>query len=149
MLVAGAHGIVIVYDVTDLDSFRAVETWMTEVDKFASGTVTKLLVGNKIDLASQRKVSTEQGLSLAKQYGIKFLETSAKTSTNVLECFNAMTEEVYLRVAKGVTPKTEGTCQASLCTQAPEARSSWPASRWAKTPWRRRALVGMFGPEIL
>ncbi len=104
----GAHGIIIVYDVTDLESFRSVETWMAEVDKFASANVTKLLVGNKADLASQRKITTEQGLSLAKQFGIKFLETSAKTSTNVLECFNTMTEEIYQRVARGITPSNEG-----------------------------------------
>ena len=104
----GAHGIIIVYDITDIESFKAIENWMGEVDKFASANVNKLLIGNKADLAAQRKVSHEQGLSLAKQYGIRFLETSAKTCTNVMECFNTMTEEIYQRVVKGVTPKSEG-----------------------------------------
>jgi Ras-related protein Rab-1A len=46
----GAHGIILVYDITDKQSFRDVENWLLEVEKFASEDVTKILVGNKCDL---------------------------------------------------------------------------------------------------
>ena len=46
----GAHGIIVVYDVTNLDSFNNVKRWLTEIDKYARENVNKLLVGNKADL---------------------------------------------------------------------------------------------------
>jgi len=57
----GAHGIVIVYDVTDRDSFEAVKNWIGEIDKYSDEKVFKFLVGNKCDLADRRQVSTEEG----------------------------------------------------------------------------------------
>ncbi len=54
----------------------------------------KILVGNKCDLEEKRKVSYEQGKEFADQYGMKFLETSAKTSHNVAESFVTMTKEI-------------------------------------------------------
>ncbi len=54
----------------------------------------KILVGNKCDLEEKRKVSYEQGKEFADQYGMKFLETSAKTSHNVADSFVTMTKEI-------------------------------------------------------
>merc|ERR1712184_163282 len=52
----GAHGIIIVYDITDVESFNNVRQWLFEIDRFASENVNKLLVGNKCDLVSKRIV---------------------------------------------------------------------------------------------
>ena len=90
----------IVYDITDIDSFNSVEMWMAEVDKFASPSVNRLLIGNKVDLSAQRKIPFEKGAALAKEHKIKFLETSAKSTTNVIEAFKTMTEEVFGRMVK-------------------------------------------------
>ncbi|EAY94265.1 hypothetical protein OsI_16035 [Oryza sativa Indica Group] len=54
----GAHGITIVYDITDMESFNNVKEWMSEIDKYANDIVCKLLVGNKCDLAESRVVET-------------------------------------------------------------------------------------------
>lgn len=95
----GAHGIIIVYDITDLDSFNNVKTWLTEIEKFASDNVNKLLVGNKCDLTAQRQVDTQVAKEFADSLGIPFLETSAKTSTNVEQAFTKMTGEIKARMA--------------------------------------------------
>jgi Ras-related protein Rab-1A len=60
----GANAIVIVYDITDKDSFDHVKKWMIEIDKFAKENVLKFLVGNKFDLKDKRKVTFEEGQNL-------------------------------------------------------------------------------------
>lgn len=62
----GAHGIVIVYDVTDRESFEGVKNWIGEIDKYAEEKVFKFLVGNKSDLADRRQISTEEGRKYGK-----------------------------------------------------------------------------------
>lgn len=83
-----------VYDITDLDSFNNLNTWLIEIEKNASKNVYKILIGNKCDLESERKVTYEQGKEFAQQYGMKFIETSAKDSKNVQEAFVTMTKEI-------------------------------------------------------
>jgi len=95
----GAHGIIVTYDITCRDSFSAIQNWMAEVEKHASDNISRILVGNKCDLESQRVVSTEEGQELADHYCIRFLETSAKDSKNVEQAFTLMTREIKNRVA--------------------------------------------------
>jgi Ras-related protein Rab-1A len=88
----------LVYDITDKQSFRDIDNWLTEVEKHAHENVNKLLVGNKCDLEQNRQVSYEEGKAYADQLGIKFLETSAKNSVNVENAFFAMANEIKARV---------------------------------------------------
>ena len=60
----GAHGIIVVYDITNMDSFKNVKRWLTEIDKYARDNVSKLLVGNKIDI-KQREVTAEEAQAFA------------------------------------------------------------------------------------
>ena len=83
-----------VYDITDLESFQNLNSWLIEIEKNASKNVYKILIGNKSDLESERKVTYEQGAEFAAQYGMKFIETSAKESKNVQEAFVTMTKEI-------------------------------------------------------
>mmetsp|Transcript_11076 Transcript_11076/g.22069 ORF Transcript_11076/g.22069 Transcript_11076/m.22069 type:complete len:205 (-) Transcript_11076:359-973(-) len=97
----GAHGIIIVYDVTDEKSFENVKSWMEEIGKYGSERVNKLLVGNKCDLADRRVIPEETGRKMADSLGMKFLETSAKTSEKVEEAFITMTGEIMSSITSG------------------------------------------------
>jgi len=90
----GADGIIMVYDVTSAESFDHVEEWLSEVDRYANESTSKLLVGNKADLIEEKQVSEETAQSFAEKLGIPFLETSAKTATNVDAAFLTMAKEL-------------------------------------------------------
>ena len=90
----GTHGIIVVFDVTDQESFDNVKQWLHEIDRYASADVKKLLVGNKCDLASKRAVPTEQAAAFAEGLGVKFLETSAKSAINVEKAFATIAREI-------------------------------------------------------
>ena len=111
----------LVYDITDLESFQNLNSWLIEIEKNASKNVYKILVGNKCDMESERKVTKEQGKDFADQYGMKFFETSAKDSTNVSEAFIAMTKEVINSSNKKSTtnPKKDNV----VVTNAPTGKS--------------------------
>jgi Ras-related protein Rab-1A len=94
----GAHGIIVVYDVTDAESFNNVKQWLHEIDRYASENVNKLLVGNKSDLVAKRAVTFEQGQEFANSLGIEFVETSAKNSTNVEKAFMVMSSQIKSRM---------------------------------------------------
>jgi Ras-related protein Rab-18 len=84
----GAHGVVLVYDVTRMDSFENLEQWLKEVQMYSPGNgeaVVKLLVGNKCDL--DRKVPTEMADAWARAQGMLFLEASAKTRLGIRQVF--------------------------------------------------------------
>ena len=99
----GAHGIIVVYDTTDNETFEHVKTWLHEIDRYASENVNKLLVGNKSDLTSKRQVETESAKEFADSVTIPFLETSAKNATNVEDAFMTMAGEIKKRMASAPT----------------------------------------------
>lgn len=98
----GAHGIIIVYDVSEQESFNNVKQWLSEIDRYASENVNKLLVGNKCDLTN-RVVSYDTGKAFADEMGIPFMETSAKDATNVEAAFMAMSADIKNRMASQPT----------------------------------------------
>ena len=83
----GAHAILIVFDITEKDSFEHVKNWVADIDKFAKQGVLRILVGNKCDLEKQRIVSKEEANELAEKLGIKYIETSAKDTINIETLF--------------------------------------------------------------
>jgi len=101
----GAHGIIVVYDVTNKTSFDNVKRWLTEIDKYARESVNKLLVGNKADVQETpnndtlRQVPQEQGKQFAQSADIPFLETSAKTGTFVDTAFLMMAHEIKAKMS--------------------------------------------------
>ncbi|KAL9653143.1 hypothetical protein ABK040_006359 [Willaertia magna] len=91
-----AHGIVIVFDITNKDSFEDLEThWLTEIQNQAlRPNVCKILVGNKTDL-EKRVIEEGKAKSYGSKYGCDYIETSAKKGVNVSEMFSKIGETVY------------------------------------------------------
>lgn len=102
----GAHGIIVVYDVTDTESFENVRNWLQEIERYANENVNKLLVGNKCDLTSKKIVDYTTAKEYADHLGIPFLETSAKNATNVEQAFMTMAAEIKNRMQ--TVPQTPG-----------------------------------------
>jgi len=122
----GAHGIIVVYDITNADSFDNVKRWLTEIDKYARENVNKLLVGNKMDLdegdGKLRQVKHEKGKQFARDIDIPFLETSAKSGTNVDTAFLMMAHEIKNKMLNaqsstggGVDTSKEGEKKGGCC----------------------------------
>lgn len=110
----GANGILLVYDVSDRKTFENIKFWMKTVCDHCTEHVETYLIANKCDtnynstLISQvddvnhqlhRKVSRQEGEALAQQYGIKYIETSAKSNINI--------ENVFLNITKSIKTKME------------------------------------------
>ena len=83
----GAMGIIIVYDVTDHNTFDRVETWYKTVQQHAKDDAQVIIVGNKCDEEDSRMVSTQEGEELANRLNVPFIEASAKNGLNVSEVF--------------------------------------------------------------
>lgn len=80
-------GIILAYDCTSEESFNNVRNWVRQIEVHASQGVEKVLIANKADLADRKCIDTAQGEALAKEFGMGFFETSARTGAGVNETF--------------------------------------------------------------
>ncbi|EPY84810.1 ras-related protein Rab-6B [Camelus ferus] len=78
---------VVVYDITNLNSFQQTSKWIDDVRTERGSDVIIMLVGNKTDLADKRQITIEEGEQRAKELSVMFIETSAKTGYNVKQLF--------------------------------------------------------------
>ena len=90
----GANGIILIYDVTSIQTYENVKNWITQIREEASKNVVIYIAGNKIDMEEERKVTTEEGQKLADEYGFPFIETSAKSGINIDETFSDLAEKI-------------------------------------------------------
>ena len=90
----GSHGILLLYDITKPSSFNNIREWIQDIREEVSPKAIIFLIGNKIDLADQRKISKEKGIELAEEYKLPFFEASAKSGENVDEVFKALYKKI-------------------------------------------------------
>ncbi|XP_060063030.1 uncharacterized protein LOC132543532 [Ylistrum balloti] len=121
----GSHGIMLVYDVTDMESFQHVESWIQEVVKYGGSENTLILVGNKSDLTSKRVVTYDMGKKFADKLGISFMETSAKSATNVESLFMTMASEIKTQIVDGSLDTTGGATVVVRNSSPVNTKSSW------------------------
>ncbi|EWM27640.1 rab gtpase [Nannochloropsis gaditana] len=121
----GAQGILLVYDVTDRRSFESIRNWVGQIQQHADVHVNKILIGNKCDMTPQRVVSTEEGQSLANDFGIQFFETSAKNDINVEKSFVTIAREVKNRMLVDGGPRATGGKAIVDAKRSNEAKKCW------------------------
>ena len=95
----GAHGVILIYDVCEKNSFLDVKSWIEQIiENTDNDEIVMLLCGNKSDKVKERIISTEEGENLAKNYGLPFFECSAKNNININEIFNTMAQNIYSKI---------------------------------------------------
>ena len=92
---------ILVYDITNRDSFEHISNWIEDCLSQSPKTVFMVLVGNKSDLNEQRKVSFEEGQQMAKNNNMMFFETSAKSGANVDKIFEQSAKEIDSKLNEG------------------------------------------------
>lgn len=97
----GAKGAMLVYDITNQQSFDNIPNWLTELRVHVHATCSIFLIGNKCDLEHQRVVKKDVADRFARENGLSFLETSALEKTNVDKAFEWLVKSVYDVVVAG------------------------------------------------
>jgi small GTP-binding protein len=95
----GAHGVLVIYDVTNKQSFNNLDKWLSELDNNC-GNIPKIIIGNKIDLTDERVILFETGESYAQRKNVTYYETSAKTGENVIDVMEALAKSILSRNKK-------------------------------------------------
>lgn len=88
MYYRNAHIAILVYDITNKESFLSIDRWIDELNKFANNNIIIIIIGNKSDLNHKRQISTKKVKNFADEKNIYFIETSAKNNNNIIELFN-------------------------------------------------------------
>ncbi|KAM3601948.1 uncharacterized protein V6R79_021846 [Siganus canaliculatus] len=107
---------VVVYDITNVNSFQQTTKWIDDVRTERGSDVIIMLVGNKTDLADKRQVSIEEGERKAKELNVMFIETSAKAGYNVKQvrvCVSRAPYSCYRRCCLSSTSNGLHVCQLS------------------------------------
>eukprot|EP01124_Arcella_intermedia_P023692 TRINITY_DN3817_c0_g1_i1.p1 TRINITY_DN3817_c0_g1~~TRINITY_DN3817_c0_g1_i1.p1 ORF type:complete len:143 (+),score=32.08 TRINITY_DN3817_c0_g1_i1:235-663(+) len=93
----GAQGYILVYDVTQRNTFNHIRYWLSEIRNHGREGFYTIIVGNKTDMNDRRVVSTEEGKAFAMEQATDFLETSAKDGQNVQILFERSVEAYIIR----------------------------------------------------
>jgi small GTP-binding protein len=97
----GSAGALLLFDLTNRESFESIGRWLQDIRDVARVDVVTVLIGNKSDLADQRQVTTDEATAFAKEHGMAYFETSAKTGSNVGDSVNACVSSIEKNVEEG------------------------------------------------
>ena len=102
----GAHGIILIYDVSNPKTYDNIKKWLAQIKEEASSKVCIILVANKID-HEERVVTEEEGEKLAKSFNLKIFESSDKENINVTEAFQEVIENISVNYSNIMTGGTK------------------------------------------
>ena len=111
-----AQGVLIWFDVTNRESFENVKNWIDSIDNHAKPNIQKVLIGNKIDLVDERKISNSEAQNLADEHDLPYFETSAKLDKNVSEVIHFIMDKVYQTSLKTAKDNTHEEIRGSQLT---------------------------------
>jgi len=98
----GAMGFILMYDVTNEESFNSVHDWCTQIKTYSWDNAQVILVGNKCDMEDERVISFERGKHLADSLGLEFFETSAKENINVRAVFERLVDIICDKMSESL-----------------------------------------------
>ena len=90
------NGVILVFDITNKESFELLETWMNELKENNKIDISKILIGNKLDLAEKREVQKEEAENFAKQIGCQYFEGSEKSGENINDALDEIARITFL-----------------------------------------------------
>ncbi len=92
----GTNGVILVFDITNKETFDLLESWLKELKDTNKSNISKVLVGNKSDLAENREVTVEDANKFANNINCKYFEASAKTGENINEALDEIARISYI-----------------------------------------------------
>ncbi|MCJ8737822.1 hypothetical protein PDJAM_G00028540 [Pangasius djambal] len=120
----GAMGFILMYDITNEESFAAVQDWSTQIKTYSWDNAQVLLVGNKCDMDDERVVASERGRQLSEHLGFEFFEASAKDNINVKQTFERLVDIICEKMSESLDagdPAVTGAKQGPQLTEQPAA----------------------------
>ncbi|KAI5101668.1 ras-related protein Rab-3A, partial [Silurus meridionalis] len=120
----GAMGFILMYDITNEESFAAVQDWSTQIKTYSWDNAQVLLVGNKCDMDDERVVASERGRQLSEHLGFEYFEASAKDNINVKQTFERLVDIICEKMSESLDagdPAVTGAKQGPQLTEQPAA----------------------------
>lgn len=115
----GAMGFILMYDVTNEESFNSVQDWVTQIKTYSWDNAQVILVGNKSDMENERVITYDRGKQLADQLGLEFFETSAKENINVQDVFERLVDIICDKMSDGRDVDPPPTIKGTRLTDNP------------------------------
>jgi len=122
----GAQGIILVFDVSNRESFEALPRWYSELETYVSSSVVKIIVGNKVDKEYSRQVSAAEAQQFADRMDSLFVEASAKTAVGVRDAFRGVVERILDTPTPAASSSSGSASSAAAGKRGSEGGSEMP-----------------------